>query len=52
MLNGQHLGRVLPLQEYGTTYFDGLVETWIPVPPISTPFSVSDMAYFSGHFGC
>lgn len=35
-------GPSIPLQEYGTTYFDGLVETWIAVPPVSTPFSVGN----------
>ncbi|KAL8809358.1 MAG: hypothetical protein Q9200_003479 [Gallowayella weberi] len=33
-------GPSLPLQEYGTTYFDGLVETYIAIPPVSTAFSV------------
>ncbi|KAL9005778.1 MAG: hypothetical protein Q9188_001444 [Gyalolechia gomerana] len=33
-------GPSLPLQEYGTTYSDGLVETYIAVPPVPTPFAI------------
>ncbi|KAI9852614.1 MAG: hypothetical protein M1838_000062 [Thelocarpon superellum] len=30
----------VPLREYGTVYSDGFVQTFVTVPPISTPFSV------------
>jgi len=33
-------GSNLPLEEYGTTYADGYVETYIAVPESPTPFSV------------
>ncbi|KAL9030571.1 MAG: hypothetical protein Q9196_001332 [Gyalolechia fulgens] len=33
-------GPDLPLQEYGTTYSDGLVETYIAIPPVPTPFAI------------
>ncbi|KAL8905714.1 MAG: hypothetical protein Q9207_002470 [Kuettlingeria erythrocarpa] len=33
-------GPSLPLQEYGTAYSDGLVETYVALPPIPTPFSI------------
>lgn len=33
-------GTGVPLQEFRTTYADGYVETYIPVPSIPTPFSV------------
>ena len=57
-------GPSIPLQEYGTTYFDGLVETWIAIPPISTPFSIrlksdgyiapglSMFVYIDGEYQC
>ncbi|KAL8952960.1 MAG: hypothetical protein Q9222_001179 [Ikaeria aurantiellina] len=57
-------GPSLPLQEYGTTYFDGLVETYIQVPPIATPFSIrlksdgyiapglSMFVYIDGEYQC
>ncbi|KAL8693125.1 MAG: hypothetical protein Q9218_001977 [Villophora microphyllina] len=31
---------ILPLQEYGTVYSDGLVETYIALPPVVTPFAI------------
>ncbi|KAL8849883.1 MAG: hypothetical protein Q9221_005149 [Calogaya cf. arnoldii] len=57
-------GPSIPLQEYGTAYFDGLVETWIAVPPVSTPFSIrlrsdgyiapglSMFVYIDGEYQC
>ncbi|KAL8733988.1 MAG: hypothetical protein Q9166_001749 [cf. Caloplaca sp. 2 TL-2023] len=57
-------GPSLPLQEYGTAYFDGLVETYIAIPPISTPFSIrlqsdgyiapglSMFVYIDGEYQC
>lgn len=33
-------GPSLPLSEYGTAYFDGLVETYVALPAIPTPFSI------------
>ncbi|KAL8712454.1 MAG: hypothetical protein Q9220_003302 [cf. Caloplaca sp. 1 TL-2023] len=57
-------GSSLPLQEYGTIYFDGLVETYVQVPPISTPFSIrlksdgyiapglSMFVYIDGEYQC
>ncbi|KAL9600873.1 MAG: hypothetical protein Q9219_002915 [cf. Caloplaca sp. 3 TL-2023] len=57
-------GPNLPLQEYGTAYSDGLVETYIAVPPISTPFCIhvksdgyiapglSIFVYMDGEYQC
>ncbi|KAL9592496.1 MAG: hypothetical protein Q9179_006657 [Wetmoreana sp. 5 TL-2023] len=57
-------GLSLPLQEYGTAYSDGLVETYIAIPPISTPFSIrlqsdgyiapglSMFVYIDGEYQC
>lgn len=33
-------GSSLPLREYQTSYADGLVTTYVPVPKIPTPFSI------------
>lgn len=33
-------GSDIPLQEYGTTYSNGLVEAYIAVPPVSGAFTV------------
>ncbi|KAL8780389.1 MAG: hypothetical protein Q9194_000952 [Teloschistes cf. exilis] len=33
-------GSSLTLQEYGTHYSDGVVETYLAIPPVSTPFSI------------
>ena len=33
-------GSKVPLKEYRTTYSDGRVETFVPIPSIPTPFSV------------
>ncbi|KAI4199261.1 MAG: hypothetical protein LQ350_004721 [Teloschistes chrysophthalmus] len=57
-------GSNLPLQEYGTHYADGLVETYLAIPPVSTPFSirlrsdgyiapgVSMFVYIDGEYQC
>ena len=57
-------GSSVPLQEYGTVYSDGLVETHIAVPPVSTPFSIhlksdgyiapglSMFVYIDGEYQC
>lgn len=57
-------GPNLPLQEYGTAYSDGFVETYIAIPPVSTPFSIrlksdgyiapglSMFVYIDGEYQC
>ncbi len=38
--NVEWSGSNLPLHEYQTIYADGFVETYVAVPPVSTPFSI------------
>lgn len=38
--NVEWQGPSLPLREYQTSYADGFVETYVPVPEIPTPFSI------------
>ncbi|KAL8939056.1 MAG: hypothetical protein Q9216_003563 [Gyalolechia sp. 2 TL-2023] len=57
-------GSSLPLQEYGTTYSDGIVETYIVVPEVPTPFAIrlksdgyiapglSMFVYIDGEYQC
>lgn len=57
-------GLSLPLQEHGTAYFDGLVETYIAIPAVSTPFAIrlrsdgyiapglSMFVYIDGEYQC
>lgn len=57
-------GPSLPLQEYGTAYSDGLVETYIAIPPVLTVFSIrlksdgyiapglSMFVYIDGEYQC
>ncbi|KAL8726341.1 MAG: hypothetical protein Q9181_006082 [Wetmoreana brouardii] len=57
-------GPSLPLQEYSAAYSDGLVETYIAIPPVSTPFSIrlqsngyiapglSMFVYIDGEYQC
>ncbi|KAI4086383.1 MAG: hypothetical protein LQ344_007608 [Seirophora lacunosa] len=57
-------GPNLPLQEYRTAYSDGLVETYIAIPPVPTPFSIrlksdgyiapglSMFVYIDGQYQC
>ena len=33
-------GSNLPLQEFGTAYSDGFVHTYVPIPSVSTAFSI------------
>lgn len=54
----------MPLQEYRTAYSDGLVETYIAIPPVPTPFSIrlksdgyiapglSMFVYIDGQYQC
>ncbi|KAL8842737.1 MAG: hypothetical protein Q9170_000393 [Blastenia crenularia] len=54
----------LPLQEYGTVYSDGLVETYIAIPAVAIPFSIhlksdgyiapglSMFVYIDGEYQC
>ncbi|KAL8872370.1 MAG: hypothetical protein Q9174_001986 [Haloplaca sp. 1 TL-2023] len=57
-------GPGVTLEEYGTIYGDGVVETYIPIPPLSTPFSIrlqsdgyiapglSMFVYIDGEYQC
>ena len=57
-------GTSLPLPEYQTSYSDGIVETYIAVPPLPTPFSIrlksdgyiapglSMFVYIDGEYQC
>lgn len=57
-------GSSFPLQEYETVYSDGLVETYLAIPPVSTPFSIrlrsdgyiapglSMFVYIDGEYQC